>query len=110
MAKSEGGRAPCAAPQLEATLRFVLGEARDKLHPPIHHTLVTVGLRKIRDAAESALQGQRLVIDHGEQCYLPLNCPLCGRRRLEYTPATGELACEKCGADAETLNHHMAGG
>lgn len=40
----------------------------------------------------------------GEQQYLPLDCPLCGRRRLEYTPATGELACEKCGSDADTLN------
>lgn len=35
--------------------------------------------------------------------YLPFPCYLCGRNRLEYNAETGEVACEKCGADAEVL-------
>ena len=35
--------------------------------------------------------------------YLPLECPVCGRMRLEYWPAENKLVCEKCGADNDVL-------
>lgn len=37
--------------------------------------------------------------------YLPMDCPVCGRRRLEYrTNDNGnvvEIKCEKCGASSD---------
>jgi hypothetical protein len=39
--------------------------------------------------------------------YLPLDCPLCGRHRLEYDPDSQNLECERCGASAEVLNMVM---
>lgn len=35
--------------------------------------------------------------------YLPLECPNCGRMRLEYWPAEHKVKCEKCGADNDVL-------
>jgi len=35
--------------------------------------------------------------------YLPLPCPNCARIRLLYSPINGQLCCEKCGADTDTL-------
>lgn len=48
--------------------------------------------------------------------YLPMDCPLCGRRRLLYgTNQEGDVVhieCEKCGANSEdeTLLPRDAGG
>lgn len=40
------------------------------------------------------------------QAYLPMDCPLCGRRRLEYRLRQGAdgwlvdaINCEKCGSE-----------
>jgi ribosomal protein S27E len=30
--------------------------------------------------------------------YLPMDCPVCGRRRLEYDRRVNLIKCEKCGA------------
>lgn len=55
------------------------------------------------------------VIERGDRCavfprgYLPMDCPTCGRRRLEYgvndEGGVIYVECEKCGAnsDDETL-------
>lgn len=29
--------------------------------------------------------------------YLPMDCPMCGRRRVEYCAAAATIVCEKCG-------------
>lgn len=39
--------------------------------------------------------------------YLPLDCPLCGRHRLEYSIKENKIQCEKCEADHDTLNYHI---
>ena len=33
--------------------------------------------------------------------YLPLDCPICGRRRLCYCPEKNECECDKCGYSTE---------
>ncbi len=35
------------------------------------------------------------------QHYLPMDCPACTRRRLEYDPVANTVECEKCGFDSE---------
>lgn len=33
------------------------------------------------------------------QYYLPIDCPVCGRQRLEFTPSPSKIKCEKCGIE-----------
>lgn len=35
---------------------------------------------------------------HEDTRYLPIDCPKCGRMRLEYSLSTRRVKCEKCGA------------
>ena len=37
--------------------------------------------------------------DEPRQYYLPMNCPECGRQRLEFTPSLAKIKCEKCGIE-----------
>lgn len=38
--------------------------------------------------------------------YLPIDCPICGRRRLEFDER--EVKCEKCGSSSDAINEKIA--
>lgn len=44
--------------------------------------------------------------------YLPMDCPACGRARLEVFPLKKRMKCEKCGVEAFDCDEavHEAGG
>lgn len=38
-----------------------------------------------------------------QERYLPVECPICGRLRLLYTPSTHTIRCEKCYSDTDMI-------
>jgi len=41
--------------------------------------------------------------DISDEVYLPIDCPVCNRRRLLFY--RGSVHCEKCGVDTDTINY-----
>ncbi|HLE80070.1 MAG TPA: hypothetical protein VJA25_02120 [Dehalococcoidia bacterium] len=60
-------------------------------------------VKRLRESLAEHLAGRRAARELRKERYLPLPCPNCARIRLLYSPINGQLRCEKCGADTETL-------
>lgn len=61
-------------------------------------TRLTIKAVLARKAAEAERDDfERLLRVH----YLPMDCPICHRRRLEYNRKTNLIKCEKCGSDGD---------
>ena len=59
------------------------------------------GLDDYWEAEAARLEAEKDAL--AEERYLSVECPVCGRMRLCYLPATNKLWCEKCEADNDVL-------
>jgi ribosomal protein S27E len=100
--RDEAGKAALGGQQLVDQLREELA-AKAASHDELQR-MYDWRTRIIDELEESRDQAADKVRSLTAERYLGIACPICGRNRLLYSPATYDIRCEKCEADRDVLS------